>query len=86
MSDATSPMRSLFMYPGYLRVVVDAAMTVLTIEFSWPTVGLGIRSRSTYRGGGKKGRGSCIEEGRLRRKQYGVCVNIEQDCFSVQLR
>lgn len=33
MSEATSPTRSLFMYPGYLRVVVDAAMTVETRLF-----------------------------------------------------
>jgi hypothetical protein len=39
MRDATRPMRSLFMYPGYLRVVVDAAMTVDTKEFNWFTVG-----------------------------------------------
>ena len=31
---ATRPMRSLFMYPGYRRVVVDAAITVETREFS----------------------------------------------------
>jgi hypothetical protein len=37
--DATRPIRSLFMYPGYRRVVVDAAMTVDTREFSWFTVG-----------------------------------------------
>ena len=34
MSDATRPMRSLFIYPGYRRVVVDAAITVDTKEFS----------------------------------------------------
>lgn len=45
--EATSPMRSLFMYPGYRSVVVDAAMTVLTMEFSCATVGFGIRKRST---------------------------------------
>jgi hypothetical protein len=39
MRDATRPIRSLFMYPGYRRVVVDAAMTVDTREFSWFTVG-----------------------------------------------
>jgi hypothetical protein len=27
MSDATRPIRSLFMYPGYRSVVVDAAIT-----------------------------------------------------------
>tara|TARA_B110000008_G_scaffold248960_1_gene261368 strand:+ start:190 stop:561 length:372 start_codon:yes stop_codon:yes gene_type:complete len=44
---ATRPIKSLFIYPGYLRVVVLAAITVLTNEFNWPTEGFGIRSRST---------------------------------------
>lgn len=34
-------------YPGYRSVVVEAAMTVDTREFSWLTVGLLSRSRST---------------------------------------
>ena len=46
-SDATKPTRSLFVYPGYLKVVVEAAMTVLTRELTWCTLGFGIRSRST---------------------------------------
>ena len=46
-SDATKPTRSLLVYPGYLSVVVDAAMTVLTNELTWCTLGFGIRSRST---------------------------------------
>jgi len=32
-------MRSLFMYPGYLRVVVEAHMIVLTMELICPIVG-----------------------------------------------
>lgn len=40
MSDAISPIRSLFMYPGYLRVVVDALIMVDTIEFVCANVGL----------------------------------------------
>ena len=33
INEATKPIRSLFMYPGYLRVVVDADIIVLTMEF-----------------------------------------------------
>ena len=39
MSEAISPIRSLFMYPGYLRVVVDADMIVLTMELVYEKVG-----------------------------------------------
>ena len=31
--EAISPIKSLFMYPGYLKVVVDALIIVDTIEF-----------------------------------------------------
>ena len=46
-NEATNPTRSLFVYPGYLKVVVDAAMTVLTNELTRCTLGFRIRSRST---------------------------------------
>jgi hypothetical protein len=36
---ATKPTRSLFMYPGYRSVVVDAAMTVETSELVCANVG-----------------------------------------------
>jgi len=39
--------KSLFIYPGYLRVVVDAAITVATNELVCETVGIGIFSLST---------------------------------------
>lgn len=39
MREATSPIKSLFMYPGYLRVVVEADMMVLTIELVYEKVG-----------------------------------------------
>lgn len=39
--------KSLFIYPGYLRVVVDAAITVATNEFVYETVGIGIFNLST---------------------------------------
>mmetsp|Transcript_10886 Transcript_10886/g.36328 ORF Transcript_10886/g.36328 Transcript_10886/m.36328 type:complete len:271 (+) Transcript_10886:498-1310(+) len=45
--DATRPTRSLFMYPGYRSVVVEAAMTVETKELTWCTDGLAMRRRST---------------------------------------
>jgi hypothetical protein len=35
------------MYPGYLSVVVDAAITIATREFVCETVGIGILSLST---------------------------------------
>ena len=46
-SEATRPTKSLFVYPGYLSVVVDAAMTVLTNELTWCTLGFGILNLST---------------------------------------
>jgi hypothetical protein len=42
MSDATSPIRSLFIYPGYRSVVVEAAITVDTRELRLLTVGFWI--------------------------------------------
>ena len=45
--EATNPTKSLFVYPGYLKVVVEAAMTVDTNEFTWCTLGFGIRNLST---------------------------------------
>lgn len=45
--EATRPTKSLFMYPGYLRVVVEADITVETREFNWLTVGFEILRRST---------------------------------------
>lgn len=39
--------KSLFIYPGYLKVVVDAAITVATNEFVYETVGIGIFNLST---------------------------------------
>ena len=33
IKEAMRPIKSLFIYPGYLRVVVDAPMIVETIEF-----------------------------------------------------
>jgi len=44
---ATKPTRSLFMYPGYLRVVVLAAITVDTSEFVCANVGVSTCSLST---------------------------------------
>lgn len=40
-------MRSLFIYPGYLRVVVDADITVETNELVYSIVGLDTFKRST---------------------------------------
>lgn len=37
--DAIKPIKSLFMYPGYLKVSVDALIIVDTIEFVWANVG-----------------------------------------------
>ena len=37
--EAIKPIRSLFMYPGYLRVVVLALIMVDTIEFVYAKVG-----------------------------------------------
>lgn len=45
-SPATRPTRSLFIYPGYRSVVVDAAITVDTSEFSCDTDGDAMRRRS----------------------------------------
>ena len=42
-----SPTRSLFMYPGYRSVVVDAAITVDTSALVCANVGFSMRSRST---------------------------------------
>ena len=39
INEAISPIKSLFIYPGYLRVVVDALIIVETIEFVWAKVG-----------------------------------------------
>ncbi len=39
IKEATNPIKSLFMYPGYLSVVVEADIIVLTIEFVWEKVG-----------------------------------------------
>jgi hypothetical protein len=36
---AINPTKSLFMYPGYLKVVVEAAITVETMELIWVKVG-----------------------------------------------
>ena len=44
---AISPTMSLFMYPGYLSVVVEAAITVETIELICEKVGCKIFSLST---------------------------------------
>jgi hypothetical protein len=44
---ANNPTKSLFIYPGYLKVVVDAAITVATNEFVYDTVGIGIFNLST---------------------------------------
>ena len=44
---ANKPTKSLFIYPGYLKVVVDAAITVATNEFVYDTVGIGIFNLST---------------------------------------
>ena len=33
INEAISPIKSLFIYPGYLKVVVDALIIVDTIEF-----------------------------------------------------
>jgi len=45
--EATNPTRSLLVYPGYLNVVVEAAMTVETNELTWCTDGFGILNLST---------------------------------------
>ena len=45
--EATIPTRSLFMYPGYRSVVVEAAITVDTRELSCVTEGCAILSRSS---------------------------------------
>jgi hypothetical protein len=37
--EAIRPIKSLFMYPGYLRVVVEALIIVETIEFVCAKVG-----------------------------------------------
>ena len=47
INPAKIPTKSLFIYPGYLRVVVDAAITVATREFVYDTVGMGIFNLST---------------------------------------
>lgn len=47
MSEAISPTISLFMNPGYLRVVVEAAITVETIELIYSNVGCNSFSLST---------------------------------------
>ncbi len=39
--------KSLFMYPGYRSVVVEAAITIATRELVYETVGMGILSLST---------------------------------------
>jgi len=39
MSEAIRPIKSLFMYPGYLKVVVEALMMVETIELVCANVG-----------------------------------------------
>ena len=39
INEAINPIKSLFMYPGYLRVVVEADIIVLTIELVWAKVG-----------------------------------------------
>lgn len=39
--------KSLFIYPGYLSVVVEAAITIATRELVYDTVGIGILSLST---------------------------------------
>jgi hypothetical protein len=46
MREAISPIRSLFIYPGYLSVVVDALMIVETMELVWAKVGLSSFNRS----------------------------------------
>lgn len=47
MSEAISPTISLFINPGYLRVVVEAAITVETIELIYSNVGCKSFSLST---------------------------------------
>lgn len=39
IKEAINPIKSLFIYPGYLKVVVDALMIVETIEFVCANVG-----------------------------------------------
>lgn len=39
INDATNPIKSLFIYPGYLKVVVEADIIVLTMEFVYAKVG-----------------------------------------------
>ena len=39
MRDAISPIKSLFIYTGYLKVNVEALIIVETIEFVWANVG-----------------------------------------------
>lgn len=39
IKEATNPIRSLFIYPGYLNVVVEALIIVDTIEFVYENVG-----------------------------------------------
>ena len=47
ISEAIKPTMSLFIYPGYLRVVVDAAITVDTIELIYSNVGWRSFNQST---------------------------------------
>ena len=47
IKEAMSPTMSLFMYPGYHKVVVEAAITVDTIELIYSKVGCSNFSRST---------------------------------------
>ncbi len=39
IKDAIRPIKSLFIYPGYLKVVVDALIIVETMELVWAKVG-----------------------------------------------
>ena len=47
INEARIPTKSLFIYPGYLNVVVEALITVETNEFIYITVGFYILSLST---------------------------------------
>lgn len=47
INDARRPTKSLFIYPGYRRVVVLADITVETSEFVWEKVGFERWRRST---------------------------------------
>lgn len=47
INEAINPTISLFMQPGYLRVVVDAAITVETIELIYSNVGCKSFNQST---------------------------------------